>query len=260
MVEGLRTHISRIALDHTAAVDQHCQYCSSLASLGVQVVTLDVNPLAPDAVFIEDTAIVLPELAVLASMGNEARRGEPAAIEPMLRRYREIVPIEPPATIEGGDVLIVGRTLLVGLSSRTNSAGIASLNRAVERYGYQVRSVPVRGCLHLKTSCTALPDGGLLVNPGWIDADSVKDFKLVPVPAAEPWGANTLTIDGTVVLAAEHERTADLIRQRGIAVETVPLSEFAKAEGGVTCLSLVFEIVQTRTLASVKSALAKARG
>ncbi len=240
MVDGLRTHIGCAPLNHTVVVDQHRQYCGTLAQLGVEVITLDSSPQAPDAVFIEDTAVVLDELAVLASMGNPARRDEPAALEPVLRSYREIKRIEPPAALEGGDVLVVGRALLVGLSSRTNAAGIASLQSAVEQHGYRVRSVPVHGCLHLKTACTALPDGVLLVNPAWIDSLAVKDFKLVPVPATEPWGANTLTIDGTVVLAAEHDRTADLIRKRGIAVETVPLSEFAKAEGGATCLSLVF--------------------
>jgi dimethylargininase len=239
--QGERTHVARQAIDYVQAVAQHREYCRMLHDCGIQVRTLDVNRHLPDGTFIEDTAIILDEVAVLASMGTEARRAELAGIEPELRKYREVHRILPPATIEGGDVLRLGRTLLVGLSARTGSAGVQALEAIVGRYGYQVLPVPVRKCLHLKTACTALPDGGLLVNPAWLDEESLHGFDKICIPAGEPWAANTLLVGGTICLAAEHVQTAQLLRQGGFAVRTVRLSQFAKAEGGATCLSLLFD-------------------
>jgi dimethylargininase len=239
MDNGQRTHVARVAIDYDLAVQQHEAYCRMLSGCGADVRTLDVNRDLPDSTFIEDTAIVLDEFAVLASMGTEARRGELPAIEAELRKYRELYRIEPPQAIEGGDVLRVRRTLLVGISSRTSSEGVQALSERGGRYGYRVVAVPVRHCLHLKTACTALPDDSLLVNPSWLDMASLPGYEKIPVPADEPWAANTLTIGATVCLAAEHVQTADLIRQRGLEVRTTHLSEFAKAEGGVTCLSLL---------------------
>ena len=204
------------------------------------MVTLDVNRDLPDCVFVEDTAIVLDEAAVLASLGIGSRRAEPAGIEPVLRKYREIQRIEQPATIEGGDVLRVGRTLLVGLSSRTNAAGVSALRAIVGRYGYSVVPVRVRQCLHLKTACTALPNERLLVNPALLEAEVLRGFEWVRIPEEEPWAANVALVGSNVCVAAEHQRTAELVRKLGFAVQTIDLSEFAKAEGGVTCLSILF--------------------
>jgi dimethylargininase len=238
---GQRTHVAQVPIDHGLAVRQHAEYCSMLRECGVRVKTLDVNRDLPDSTFVEDTAIVLDEAAVLASMGTEARQGELAGIEPELRKYRRLHRVELPATIEGGDVLRVGRTLLVGLSSRTNLAGVQAFEDIVRRYGYCVLPVRVRGCLHLKTACTALLDGRLLVNPCWLDMRSLRRFETVRIAEGEPWAANIVPVGVTVCLAAEHVQTAELLRQRGFDVRTAPLSEFAKAEGGATCLSLLFD-------------------
>src|SRR5262249_12615278 len=173
---GERTHVARVPINFELAVRQHRAYCTMLRDCGAEVYTLDVNRDLPDSTFIEDTAIVLDELAVLASMGAPARRGEPAGIEPALRKYRAIERIEAPATLEGGDVLRVGRTLLVGLSPRSNRAGVEALEAIVRRHGYRVLPVTLRDCLHLKTACTALPDGSLLVNPSWLDVQSLQEF------------------------------------------------------------------------------------
>jgi dimethylargininase len=237
---GQRTHIERVPIEAGIAERQHSDYCRMLGRLGVDVVTLDVNRDLPDSVFIEDTAIVLDEVAVLTTMGVAARRAELAGIEPVLQKYRTVQRVEGPATLEGGDVLQVGRTLLVGVSSRTNIDGVRALEALVCRYDYQVTPVAVHGCLHLKTACTALPDQCLLVNPAWLDTSALGRFELIPVPDSEPWAANTLSINRTVCAAAEHQRTTDLIRARGFEVETVSLSQFLKAEGGLTCLSLLF--------------------
>jgi dimethylargininase len=149
------------------------------------------------------------------------------------------VQVELPAMIEGGDVLRVGRKLLVGLSSRTNRAGLEALEAIARHFGYGVIPVPVRGCLHLKSACTALPDGRLLVNPDWLDASTLEGFELVRVPDAEPDGANVALSGATVCLPAAHSLTADLVCRLGFEVDTVDVSEFAKAEGCVTCLSVL---------------------
>jgi dimethylargininase len=236
---GLRTHVARVAIDFDLALRQHAGYCDTLRALGVEVHTLDVNRDWPDAPFIEDTAVVLDEIAVLLSMGAEERRGERAGVAAELKKYREVHRIEPPATIEGGDVLRVGRDLLVGASARTGREGVLAFQEIVRRYGYRVRVVPVRGCLHLKTAVTALPDGRLLANRAWLGMDALEFLPTLEVPAEEPWGANTLPVRGSICLAAENVRTAELLGREGFDVRPVPLSEFAKAEGSVTCLSLL---------------------
>ncbi len=236
-----RTFVAQQAIDYDRAVAQHAAYCEALRACRAKVVTLDVNANHPDSTFLEDTAIILDEVAVLTSMGTPARRDEPRGIEPILREHREVVRIDSPARIEGGDVLRVGRTLLVGQSARTNFAGITLLAGQVEPFGYTVHTVPVQNCLHLKTGCTALPDGRLLLNPAWINPSTLAalGFELVEIPPEEPWAANACLVNSFVLLAAEHTRTADLIDSLGFHVRPIELSEFAKAEGGVTCLSLL---------------------
>ena len=235
------TYVPRAPIDFGLALKQHQQYCRMLAECGADVRTLDVNRQRPDCVFIEDTAVVLDEVAVLASMGAESRRDEPGQIEPELRRYRPIDRIQPPATLEGGDVLRLGRTLLVGLAARTNQAGIAALAAIAGPHGYRVTPVPVRNCLHLKSACGALTEQTLLVNPAWLDVSALRGFQLIRVPEEEPRAANLLRLHGYVCMAANHVRTADMLSRTGADIRTIDLSEFAKAEGGVTCLSLLFD-------------------
>jgi dimethylargininase len=234
-----RTFVAATSIDYDRAVQQHAAYCQMLSDCGAKVQTLAVNRELPDCVFIEDTAIVLDEIAVLASMGAPSRRAEPAGIAPELRKYRQIEQVELPATIEGGDVLRVGRILLTGLSSRTNLEGVKALEGIVRRLGYEVIAVPVHGCLHLKSACSALPDGSLLVNPDWLDMQRLSGFELVRLPDTEPDGANVALVGRSVCLPAAHPQTAALIARLGFEVRTVDVSEFAKAEGCVTCLSLL---------------------
>jgi len=235
-----RSFVARTPIDYRRATRQHEEYCRMLRACGADVVTLDINRDLADCAFVEDTAIVLDEVAVRASMGTESRRAEPAGIELELGKYREIHRVETPATIEGGDVLCVGRKLLVGLSSRTNRAGANALAEVVRRYAYEIVLVPVRDCLHLKTACTALPDQSLLINPAWFDVRALRGFEMVPVPQAEPWAANVALVGNGVCVAADHVETVGVIRERGFDIHTIDLSEFAKAEGGVTCLSILF--------------------
>ena len=236
---GERTFMERAAISIPQAMEQHQAYCRMLERCGYQVETLALNRAYADCTFIEDTAIVLEEIAVVGSMGSDARRGELDGVETLLRQYRDVHRVVLPATLEGGDVLRIGRTLLVGLSSRTNAQGIKALSELVGRYRYRVQAIPVTGSLHLKTACTALPDEKLLVNPHWVDTRELREYATCFIPEEEPWGANVLCAKDIVCLSDQHVRTADIISRFGFEVATVDISQFAKAEGGVTCLSIL---------------------
>lgn len=234
-----RTFVGDQPIDLAAARAQHEGYRAALVACGAKVIVLDVNAAMPDCVFVEDTALVLDELAVMMSPGAESRRAEPAGIEPTLARYRRIERIMLAATIDGGDIVVRGRSVFVGESPRTNARGIARLRSILAPYGYAVTGVPVHGCLHLKTACSALPDGRLLVNSEWIDCSNFDAAALVPVPAAEPWAGDVLVIGERIVVSDAFPETIALLEQSWEVVP-VAVSEFAKAEGGVTCLSVVF--------------------
>jgi dimethylargininase len=234
------TYLERAPIDADAAARQHRAYCEALRAAGARVVTLPPLDELPDSVFVEDTAIVLDELAVLTRPGVESRRGEVSLIEPEVARLRRVVRVEPPATLEGGDVLRLGRRLYVGLSPRTNAAGAAALRRLAAPHGYEVVTVEPRGCLHLKTGCSALDDETVLVNPEWVDASVFRGLGVVAVDASEPWAANVLSVAGSVCVSAASPRTAEMLSARGRDVRAVEVSEFAKAEGSLTCMSLLF--------------------
>jgi len=240
MIDGERTYVDRDPIDASNALKQHAAYCALLGECGAAVRVLEMNRDLPDAVFVEDTAVVLDELAVMMSMGADSRRREPAGIESVLREYRDIARVELPATIDGGDVVVVARTILVGASSRTSRAGIDALAAIVTPLGYRVLGVPVTGCLHLKTACTALPDDRLIVNRDLIDTRPLAGFDLVDVPPHEAYAADVAMVDGHVVVSAAYPDTAELLAASGYSVRPIDVSEFAKAEGGVTCMSLIF--------------------
>lgn len=234
------THLDRQPIDIPLAQTQHRGYETCLARLGAEVVSLAPEPDLPDAVFVEDVAIVLEEMAIVTRPGASSRRRECASVAEVLTRYRSIRHIEPPATLDGGDVLRVGSVLYVGTSTRTNADGVAQLERIAAPFGYEARSVSVTRCLHLKSACSHVGDGIVLVNRDWIDASPLRQEQLVDVPLEEPAGANTVLVGDTVVLAAGFPRTLALLESLGRKVKTVDLSELRKAEAGGSCMSLIF--------------------
>lgn len=211
-----------------------------MRACGARVVTLPPVDELPDSVFVEDTAIVLDEVAVLTRPGVESRRGEVALMEAEVARLRPVVKVEAPATLEGGDVMRVGRTLYVGLSPRTNAEGAEALRRFAAPHGYEVVTVELRGCLHLKTGCSALDDATVLVNPEWVDPRAFEGHEVVNVDPTEPWAANVVRVGDSVCVSAAFPHTAALLSTRGYDVHAVEVSEFAKAEGGMTCMGLLF--------------------
>lgn len=235
------TFVGRQAIDHRRALGQHEEYCGLLRHYGVQVKQLSKSINHPDCCFVEDTAIVFKELAVIASMGAASRRGESLAIQKALAPYRELAFIKLPATIDGGDVVKVGKTVFVGQSRRTNAEAVAQLKSILTPYGYRVRAVEVKGSLHLTTACSALDDETLLVNARWIDPLPFAGFNLLRVPDDEPWAANVLRVGDTICLEAGAPRTLELLSKRHDRLEVLDISEFRKAEGSLTCLSIIFE-------------------
>ena len=233
------THLARTPIDVATARAQHQAYEQLLTSLGCDVRRVAAAPEYPDAVFIEDTAVVFDEIAVIARPGAESRRDETAAVEAALGALRPVTHINAPGTLDGGDVLTVGRSVFVGRTARTNDAGISLLRAALAPHGYDVHGVDVTGCLHLKTAVTAVDDATVLLNPAWVSPAVFARFRVVEVDPSEPMGANVLRIGEQWVYGASYPRTQARLEQLGYALRTVDASELAKAEGAVTCCSLV---------------------
>jgi dimethylargininase len=237
------THLDRTPIDVELARMQHATYEGCLEEAGCVVWRLDGSVEMPDSVFIEDTAVVFDELAVIARPGAPSRRAELAAVADALARHRLVRKIEPPATLDGGDLLCVGRTVFAGLSTRTNAAGVEQLRHILCPFGYDVRATEVRGCLHLKSAVTAVAADVLLVHRPWIPTADLTGFDLLDVDPAEPFGANALRLGDRVIHAAAFPRTRERLETWGIRVESVDLSELAKAEGAVTCCSVLLPVV-----------------
>jgi dimethylargininase len=234
------THVERQPIDVARALAQHRAYRDALRGAGIRVVELPSDPALPDGVFVEDTAVVLDEVAVLTAPSPPSRRGEWPAVASALRPFRRTHALPPGAYLEGGDVLRVGRTLYVGQGGRTGAAGLRALADVVVPLGYSVFPVRLDGCLHLKSACCALDGETLLVNRVWLEVGALSGLRLVDVPAEEPWGANVLPLPGATLVSASSPRTADLVRGLGHSAVTLDVSELHKAEAGLTCMSLVF--------------------
>lgn len=234
------TFREREPIDVDRAVTQHAGYTRLLGELGLDVVEIPADPDFPDCCFVEDVAVVLDGLAVLTRPGAASRRGEIPAIEEVLTRFRPLARVEAPATLEGGDVLAVGRTLFVGASARSNAAGLERLRELAEPRGYRVTTVPVTGCLHLKSAATALDDDCVLANPAWIDVTPFRDLDVVEVPSEEPGAANVLRVRDTIVAHPGFPRTLERVAALGYDVRPLDVSEFLKAEAALTCKSLLF--------------------
>ena len=251
LAAGERTFRAHEPIDIDAARSQHAEYRRALADCGARVITLPPLDELPDAVFVEDAAIVLDEVALLLPMGVESRRGEPREVAGELARWRRVARLPAGCRAEGGDVVRLGRTLYVGRTGRTDAAGIRALFAAAATRGYRVIPVAVTGCLHLKSACTALDEETILVNPDWVDVSAFESERAIEVAADEPGAANALAVGSSVLLQAGYPRTAERVTRAGFAVRAVAVGELAKAEGSLTCLSLMFEFDDPGTPATV---------
>jgi dimethylargininase len=234
------THIAREPIDYERACAQHKQYVDALRTLGLDVISLDAETDLPDSVFVEDVALVLDECVIMLNPGASSRRPEVASIEKALAPYRDIYRIQPPATVDGGDILTVGRTIYVGLSSRSTEDAIKQMGAILEPCGYQVRGVRVTGCLHLKSAVTQVSKNTLLINPEWVSKNDFPGMDFIDVDPSESYAANAALVDGTIVYPSSFPKTQAKLQEAGIRMVIVDADEIAKAEGAVTCCSLIF--------------------
>lgn len=229
----------RVDIDVSLARQQHHEYQTALTSFGCDVVTVPTEPWMPDSVFIEDTALVLDELAVLCRPGAASRRGEVPGVADVLRRYRLIEAIQAPGTLDGGDLLRVGNVIYAGASTRSNLEGIEQLQDKIVEFGYTVEAVETTKCLHLKSAATLVARDTLLINPDWVDRSAFRDVEFIDVDESEPEAANALFLDDNIVYSSSFPRTLDRLARHGLNVTPVDVSELQKAEGAVTCCSLI---------------------
>jgi dimethylargininase len=232
--------MEREPIDYELALRQHEKYCDLLRRHDVEVIRLCDSISCPDCCFVEDTAIVVDEVAIITSMGVASRRDELPAVATELAKYRRLVYISPPATIEGGDVLQRGRTIFIGLSTRTNLQGIKELKQILEPLGYCIVPVEVRGSLHLTTACSLIDDETVLLNPRWANPEAFKRLNIIETPEGEDWAANTMRIRNVICLEAAFPRTAQRVQKYHPRIELLDISEFRKAEAGLSCLSIIF--------------------
>jgi len=239
------SYVGRTEIDLELAAGQHQAYRSALQSLGCRVEALPAEHDLPDAVFVEDTALVFDEIAITTRPGAPSRRAEVASVARVLQRHRTLRTIEAPGTIDGGDVMRIGRTVYVGQAARSNAAAVEQLRDLLGAAspagsGYTVHAVPTRECLHLKSAVTQVADDTLLINPAWVDASTFAQFRLIEVDPAEEHAANALRIGDGIIYPTSFPRTQRKLEACGIALTIVDVSELQKAEGAVTCCSVVF--------------------
>jgi dimethylargininase len=235
------TWLQREPIDIGKARAEHDAYERCLTDLGARVISLPALDSHPDAVFVEDPAIVLDKVAVITTMGAASRRGERESLAAAIAPFRPLIYLRDPAKLEGGDVMRVGRHLFVGLSARTDAMGISQFTSELAPFGYEVHSVELRDCLHLKSACCCIGDNCILANRAWVDTASFAHYRLIDVAESEPGAANALCVGDTVVMPNVYPATAARLRREGFRVIELEMTELMKAESGVTCSSLLFE-------------------
>ncbi len=235
------THLDRKLIDLELARQQHRAYEAALSRMGCQVIQLAEEPGLADAVFVEDIALVFPEVAILSYPGVDSRLPERESVRQALIPWRPIRQVDAPARLDGGDVLVLGQEVFVGMSSRSNRAAVDALQAFLGGFGYYVTGVNLSGCLHLKSAVTRVGPRTLLVNSSWVDPATFPEWELIGVAPGEDYAANALLIGDRVLYPAAYPMTAHRLVAFGILLEIIDLSELAKAEGAVTCCSLVFQ-------------------
>src|SRR5688572_9436813 len=235
------THIDRTPINVEIAETQHAHYVKALQELRCKVIELPAEKDFPDSVFVEDTAFILPEVAVITRPGADSRKSETESIIQALSPFKKLVHVTEPATVDGGDVLVLGKNIYIGLSTRSNSNAIEQLNQLLSQYGYQVFGAELTDCLHLKSAVTKVDNKTLLMNPNWVDSSNFKGFGVIEIDASEPFAANCLPVNGYIIYPTSFPKTQALLEAKGFKIKNVEVDELAKAEGAVTCCSLIIE-------------------
>ena len=233
------THIERVSIDLDIARTQHRGYVDALKKLGCDVLELPAEADLPDSVFVEDTAFILPEAAVLTRPGADSRKPETESIAQALHQHIKLLYIREPATLDGGDVLVMGRKIFVGLSLRSNLQAVDQLNNMLNEYGYSVTGVDLNSCLHLKSAVSRVDDRTLLVNTNWVNTEIFAEYDMIAIDPSEPHAANCLPVGEAIIYPTSFPKTRAKLEERGHKIIPVDVDELAKAEGAVTCCSLI---------------------
>lgn len=228
--------------DYNRALRQHAQYVQTLRDCGLEVIHLEASEEYPDSVFIEDIALLTSKVAVITNPGAPSRRGETAGIGKVLEQfYDEISAIQPPGTLDAGDVMMAGNHYFIGLSERTNRAGARQLEAILQKFGFTATLVGLENLLHLKTGVSYLEQNTMLVGPELKEADFLDGYRTIAVPLEESYAANCIWLNGTIIAPEGYPITLKKIADAGYdRIMTVDTSEFQKLDGGLSCLSLRF--------------------
>ena len=237
---GRCVRTSKEEIDVALARKQHVEYCGTLKKLGLKLITVSADNTLPDSCFVEDTAIVLGEKAVICNMKLKSRVKEVVEVAKVLEKLKETHYIKRPATIDGGDVLRIEDTVFVGLTGRTNLEAANQLRRIGAESDFKIVPVRVHTVLHLKSACTYLRDNCVILSEGHFDVGILCDYKKVVVPKGEEYAADCLAVNGTVLVAKGHPKTKRLIEKSGFSTKELDVSEFRKGDGALTCLSILF--------------------
>jgi len=230
---------NRDKIDVALAKRQHAEYCQALQKLGLSLTWIRGDNALPDSCFVEDTAVVFGEKAVICNMAAKSRANEAAEVAKVMSELKETYRIKPPATIDGGDVLRVDDRVLVGISARTNLHAVRQLKKILENSGMKVVPVKVHKVLHLKSACTYLGNGVVILSRGCFDTKVLQGLGKIFVPKGEEYAADCLAVNGTVLIAKGHAETRKLVEKEGFRVEELEISEFRKGDGALTCLSIL---------------------
>lgn len=221
-------------------LEQHSAYIETLRSLGLDVIVLDPLLDYPDAYFVEDIAVVTPDVAIITNPGAESRRGEADTIESILAEYRETLRIQAPGTVDGGDVLMVGTHFFIGISDRTNRTGAEQLTSILEAYGNALTVVSVHSGLHLKSSVNYVGQNTLLTTEGYADVDQFREYDKIVVDKSEKYAANTVLIDNSLIIPKGFPKTRERLLTLDLNIIELDVSEMRKMDGGLTCMSVRF--------------------
>lgn len=234
----LRTNTEEINV--SLAKRQHKEYCNTLQKQGLELLWVEMDNSLPDSCFVEDTAVILGEKAIICNMKAKSRAGEIIEVAKMLEKMKETYRIRPPATIDGGDVLRIEGKVLIGLSARTNFHAANQLGKLLENSCFEVVPVKIRNVLHLKSACTYLGENCVILSKSHFDTGILRGYNKIIVPHGEEYAADCLAVNGTVLLAKGYPKTKILIEKEGFPVEELNISEFRKGEGALTCLSIIY--------------------
>jgi len=234
----VRNNVEKI--DVKLAKLQHKEYCKALQRLGLKLIWVPKDNLLPDSCFVEDTAVIFGEKAVICNMSVKSRAKEVNGVSKVLEKLKQLYFIRKPAIIDGGDVLQVEDKIFIGLSARTNKEALYQIRQILKDTNLQVFQVKVRNVLHLKSACTYLGNGYIILSKGNFDLSVFSTFNKIIVPKGEEYAADCLAIKGTVLMAKGHPKTRALIEKEGFEVEELDMSEFKKGEGALTCLSIIW--------------------